>query len=99
MKLFLIAMFSALVCLPSAEASHAKCLDCPRSASGKISRSHAAKDSFQKSHPCPSTGNTSGACPGYVVDHVKPLKSGGADEPSNMQWQTTNESKIKDKTE
>jgi hypothetical protein len=29
-----------------------------------------------------------GACPGYVVDHVTPLKRGGADKPSNMQWQT-----------
>ena len=26
--------------------------------------------------------------PGYVVDHVKPLKRGGSDSPSNMQWQT-----------
>ena len=27
-------------------------------------------------------------CPGYVVDHVRPLASVGADAPSNMQWQT-----------
>jgi hypothetical protein len=26
--------------------------------------------------------------PGYVVDHVIPLKRGGADAPWNMQWQT-----------
>jgi hypothetical protein len=26
--------------------------------------------------------------PGYVVDHIIPLKRGGADAPWNMQWQT-----------
>ena len=47
-------------------------------------------------NPCPATGRTSGACPGYVVDHIKPLKRGGADRPWNMQWQTKAESKAKD---
>ena len=36
---------------------------------------------------------------GYVVDHVKPLACGGADATSNMQWQTKEEAKVKDKTE
>jgi hypothetical protein len=52
-----------------------------------------------KSHPCPSTGKTYGACPGYVVDHVVPLKRGGVDAPSNMQWQTREAAKAKDRTE
>jgi hypothetical protein len=52
-----------------------------------------------KSHPCPSTGKTYGACKGYVVDHIVPLKRGGADTPSNMQWQTTAAAKAKDKIE
>ena len=50
-------------------------------------------------HPCPSTGKTYGACPGYVVDHVQALKHGGADAPYNMQWQTTAEAKAKDRVE
>jgi len=62
-------------------------------------RSRAARSDFQRSHPCPATGRTSGACPGYVVDHVKPLACGGADAPSNMQWQTTTEGEAKDKWE
>ena len=43
------------------------------------------------SHPCPSTGKT--------VDHVQALKHGGADSPSNMQWQTKAEAKAKDRWE
>jgi hypothetical protein len=34
-----------------------------------------------------------------VIDHVQPLASGGADSPSNMQWQTTAAAKEKDKWE
>jgi hypothetical protein len=70
-----------------------------RDGHGKIKRSKAARDAFMHSHPCPSTGKKSGACPGYVVDHVKPLKRGGADAPSNMQWQTKEAAKAKDKWE
>lgn len=70
-----------------------------RDKKGKIARSAKAKDEFKKSHPCPSTGKTSGACPGYVIDHISPLKRGGADSPSNMQWQTKADAKAKDKWE
>jgi hypothetical protein len=54
---------------------------------------------FRKTHPCPSTGRTSGACPGYVVDHIKALKHGGRDDPSNMQWQTVEAAKARDRWE
>jgi hypothetical protein len=60
-------------------------------------RSSKAKRAFERSNPCPSTGKTRGACPGYAVDHVTPLKRGDADDPSNMQWQTTDAAKAKDR--
>jgi len=62
-------------------------------------RSAAARAEFVKTHPCPSTGKKRSACPGFVVDHVVPLKRGGADAPFNMQWQTTAAAKAKDKIE
>jgi hypothetical protein len=62
-------------------------------------RDPAQRRAFQRAHPCPVTGRNTGACPGYVVDHVKALKRGGADRPSNMQWQTTAQAKAKDRRE
>lgn len=67
-----------------------------RDSRGRIKRSSSARHAFQKVNPCPSTGNTSGACPGYVIDHIIPLKRGGSDIPSNMQWQTIEAAKAKD---
>lgn len=37
--------------------------------------------------------------PGWVVDHICALACGGIDDPSNMQYQTTKDGKIKDKWE
>jgi len=71
----------------------------PLFAYGKTHRDPAQRAAFTHSHPCPSTGRTSGRCPGYVVDHVTPLCAGGADRPSNMQWQTVSEGKNKDRLE
>jgi hypothetical protein len=74
-------------------------LGVPRDSHGHIKRSAEAKAQFKKTHPCPATGKASGGCPGYVIDHIQPLKRGGADAPSNMQWQTVQAAKLKDKTE
>lgn len=62
-------------------------------------RSYKAKSLFKATHYCPSTGRPKGACPGYVIDHIIPLACGGADLPNNMQWQTKQEAKAKDKWE
>lgn len=64
-----------------------------------LPRSPAVKAEFQRQHPCPSTGKRTGACPGWVKDHVVPLCAGGADHPSNMQWQTVAEARTKDREE
>jgi len=54
---------------------------------------------FRKDHPCPLTGKTTGACPGWVVDHKYPLCAGGLDSPENMIWQTRTASFAKDRIE
>jgi hypothetical protein len=64
-----------------------------RDANGKIKRNQSAKHEFMR-----QTGYSNGR-PGYVVDHIIPLKRGGCDCPSNMQWQTIQEAKAKDKWE
>jgi hypothetical protein len=62
-------------------------------------RSSASRREFQRLKPYPSTGETTGTCPGYVVDHIIPLKRGGLDAPGNMQWQTIAEGKAKERVE
>ena len=62
-------------------------------------RSASARATFKRQQPCPATGKKSGACPGYVIDHVRPLACGGADAPANMQWQTREAAKAKDRWE
>ena len=62
----------------------------------KIPRSKSVTAEFQRLNPCPTTGKRTGACPGYVKDHIKPLCAGGEDAVSNMQWQTVEEAKAKD---
>lgn len=64
-----------------------------------IKRSSSSRSRFVHEHPCPSTGKKSGRCPGYVVDHIRALKKGGADAPRNMQWQTKSAAKMKDRWE
>jgi hypothetical protein len=71
----------------------------PLVADGKAHRSQAVLRQFQHEHPCPSTGLKTGACPGWVKDHIVPLCHGGPDLPSNLQWQTVEDAKLKDRWE
>jgi hypothetical protein len=57
-----------------------------RLADGSIKRSSSVLNAFRKVHPCPSTGLTTGACPGWAMDHVIPLACGGCDAVYNLQW-------------
>ena len=61
-----------------------------RDSRGRIKRSPSARADFMR-----ATGYPRGR-PGYVIDHKVPLACGGADAPSNMQWQTKAEAKAKD---
>ena len=62
-------------------------------------RSAAARAEFIRANPCPATGRTRGACPGWQVDHITPLKCGGPDRPANMQWLTVEQHKAKTRAE
>jgi hypothetical protein len=64
-----------------------------------FARDPSAVAHFRKENPCPATGNPRGACPGWVVDHIIPLALFGPDRPDNMQWQTVEEAKRKDRIE
>lgn len=75
------------------------CATLLNAADGRVVRSSWAKAEFKTAHPCPATGHSSGACPGYVIDHIVPLACGGADAADNMQWQTIAAGKAKDRWE
>jgi hypothetical protein len=83
----------------STRPSSVRCVGCKRDSHGRIKRSATARNEFKRSHPCPATGKTTSACPGYVIDHIQALKHGGADQSSNMQWQTKAQAKAKDRIE
>src|SRR5207244_4514895 len=83
-KLFVVAIICALAFSSASASEH---------------RSREVAREFQRQHPCPSTGRTTGACPGYVRDHIRPLACGGPDAVSNLQWQTTAAARAKDRWE
>jgi 5-methylcytosine-specific restriction endonuclease McrA len=60
-------------------------------------RSRALRAEFMRENPCPATGKTSGACPGWQVDHKVPLCLGGPEVDSirNLQWLATEPHKAK----
>jgi len=93
--IFRVLLVIAVVCFLSGISSTAfsteidetrYCGEPKRDASGAIYRSYRVYSAFRKLYPCPSTGLTSGACPGWQVDHVLPLASCGCDSVSNAQW-------------
>jgi hypothetical protein len=71
----------------------------PSLASAREYRSSRVKHEFQRQHPCPSTGHATGACLGYIKDHIRALAYGGPDSVANLQWQTVEAAKAKDRWE
>lgn len=65
------------------------------SANAVMERDRAQVRAFRAENPCPATGRTRGACPGWHVDHVIALCAGGLDRPSNMQWITKEDHRFK----
>jgi hypothetical protein len=63
------------------------------------SRSASAVARYRRLFPCPATGRIQKTCPGYVVDHVRSLCSGGPDTIGNMAWQSRRQSVAKDNWE
>src|SRR5258705_10504325 len=57
-----------------------------RDASGSIIRSQSVVTAYKKLWPCPSTGLSVGACPGWALDHSRPLALNGCDAVFNMNW-------------
>ena len=64
-------------------------------ADARSHRSAAEVLAFKRHNPCPSTQLRRGACPGFEVDHVQPLCSGGPDTVENMQWLSVADHRIK----
>jgi hypothetical protein len=88
MKRFVLLAMAAMLLAAPVQGAHGN-----RRPSHCIHRSLAARAAFMR-----RTGFRRGR-PGYVIDHIIPLACGGADDPDNMQWQTTAEAKAKDKWE
>jgi hypothetical protein len=65
-------------------------------ATSAIARDPKQVRAYRSAHPCPVTQQTTGPCPGWVVDHIIPLCAGGADHPSNLRWLERETARIKD---
>lgn len=81
-----VALLAAFVCLPAVAADPRVCGPAPRASDGNIMRSRTVLRDFKALYPCPSTRRSTGACPGWALDHVIPLACGGCDAVGNLQW-------------
>ena len=72
---------------------------CIATSAGAAERSRTLRAEFMRQHPCPSTGATKGACPGWQVDHREALVCGGKDDLGNLQWLAVAEHRDKTRVE
>jgi hypothetical protein len=92
-KIIVLYLLSAIVTASAVDKELQRDID------GKLHRSQSTLVQFQKLHPCPSTGKTTGSCPGYTRDHFIPMACGGPDIPSNLMWSEHNWALLRDKEE
>lgn len=87
-KTLLAAILTLLLSSPahSVEIDSRYCGIVERTTSGEIKRSSTVIRQFRARWACPSTGYYFGACPGWQIDHVIPLATGGCDSIINLQW-------------
>lgn len=64
-------------------------------AEAQIKRDRSQVRAFRAENPCPATGRTRGACPGWHVDHIIALCAGGADKKENLQWLSKEDHRFK----
>ena len=76
-KIFLLLLTFAFVSISQVEAIECTpYADCRyqgaplRNADGSIQRDYKVISAYRKLHPCPSTGLTTGACPGWALTSV-----------------------------
>jgi hypothetical protein len=74
-------------------------LAAPLYPSAKIPKDHAQQRAFRLANPCPSTGATTGDCPGFVIRYIRPRPCGGTDTPDNMEWRSDAMEKHHDKAD
>lgn len=92
MKHFLLAMIGGMIVVWLVDAKADQytdsriCYNNERYASGAYKRNAKVPRAYQMVVPCPSTGLETGACPGWSVDHVRPISRCGCDSVDNVQW-------------
>ena len=85
-QIIFLLMILALPVLANPLLETRYCGEPKRDVNGNIMRRADVLAAFQKIHPCPNTGLTTGACAGWQKNHIISLSCGGCDEVSNLQW-------------
>lgn len=57
----------------------------------EVAQKSDPQSDFRQVQPCPSTGRSTGSCPGWKITYIKPLECRGKDEPANMRWRPNND--------
>lgn len=87
-----IAMLGLIFCATEASAQELRYTPDPP-------RSSAVVREYRAANPCPATGQTTGACQGWAIDHRWPLCAGGPDTVENLGWMTDADKLKKDRFE